>query len=160
MKESRPVPSVIKFSLVGVLGFGLQLFLLQVFDHLTANYLFATAAAVELTVLHNFIWHEKFTWRERAGTGIRATLWRLARFHISNGAISILGNLLMMCLFAGAMKIPLLLANLLSVMACSAVNFLAGDRWVFTPSRASESPAQPSSDRSAMSNRVRWEKGT
>ena len=26
------------------------------------NYLLATALAVEISVLHNFVWHERYTW--------------------------------------------------------------------------------------------------
>jgi len=41
--------------LVGMLGFAIQLLMIQVITALTSNYLVATAVAVELTVLHNFV---------------------------------------------------------------------------------------------------------
>ncbi len=88
--------SPVKFTLVGMLGFAIQLLMIQVFTALTSNYLMATAVAVELTVLHNFVWHERFTWRERVATGVGGKLRRLVRFHVSNGATSIAGNLFLM----------------------------------------------------------------
>ncbi len=124
--------SPVKFMLVGMLGFAIQLLMIQVITGLTSKYLVATAVAVELTVLHNFVWHERFTWRERAPTGVGGKLRRLARFHISNGATSIVGNLLLMRLLVGGMHMHVLPANLLSVTACAVANFLSSDRWVFT----------------------------
>jgi putative flippase GtrA len=47
--------------------------------------------AVETAVLHNYLWHEKITWRDRP-TSERLKLKRLLKFNVSNGAISILGN--------------------------------------------------------------------
>ncbi len=55
-----------KFNFVGGIGIAVQfaaLFLLKsVFNF---NYLLATALAVETAVLHNFVWHERFTWVDR-----------------------------------------------------------------------------------------------
>jgi putative flippase GtrA len=55
-----------KFNLVGGIGIGVQfaaLFLLKSVLHF--NYLVATALAVEAALLHNFVWHEQFTWVDR-----------------------------------------------------------------------------------------------
>jgi len=56
---------------------------------------------------------------------------RLLRFHLSNGAISILGSLLLMRWLVGQMGARVLVANLVTIAACSVGNFLASDRWVF-----------------------------
>jgi len=58
---------------------------------------------------------------------------RLLRFHLSNGAISILGSLLLMRWLVGQFGMRVLVANLLTIAACSVGNFLASDRWVFLP---------------------------
>jgi len=55
-----------KFNFVGGIGIVVQfavLFFLKSVLHL--NYLVATALAVEIAVLHNFLWHERFTWVDR-----------------------------------------------------------------------------------------------
>ena len=128
----------LKFNGVGVLGFALQLALLALLLRLGLNYLAATAIAVELTVLHNFAWHERWTWRDRPagagpstrlGAGTRAG--RLWRFHASNGLISLAGNLLLMRLLVGLLGLPVLSSNLLAVLLCALVNFTASDRFVF-----------------------------
>ncbi len=66
-----------KFNLVGGIGIAVQfgaLFLLSsVFGF---NYLFSTAIAVEAAVVHNFVWHEQFTWVDRVQTPEGRPSWR------------------------------------------------------------------------------------
>jgi putative flippase GtrA len=120
------------FNFVGGLGILIQLSTLAA---LTAgvglHYLLATGLAVEVTVLHNFIWHERWTWRDRAGQDKPGRWKRLLRFQISNGALSLGGNLVLMQLLVGTGAMNYTLANLVSITLCSILNFLATDRLVF-----------------------------
>ena len=123
----------LKFNFVGGIGIGVQLAMLGLLVHVfKLPYLVATAAAVETAVLHNFIWHERFTWvdrtRESHGRQIAA---RLLRFHAGNGAISIVGNLLLMRLLVGAFGLEPLVANGIAIAACALLNFAAGEWFVF-----------------------------
>lgn len=95
------------------------------------QYLLATAIAVECTVLHNFAWHERFTWADRHSRSQRALASRLLHFNLTTGAVSIGGNLLIMRVLVGGAHAPVLLANAASVATCSVVNYLINDRWVF-----------------------------
>jgi len=161
-----------KFNLVGVIGIVVQfaaLFFLKSVLHL--QYLVSTAIAVEVAVLHNFVWHERFTWVDRIwvdriwadrvwadriwvdriavgmtkqkpgsirtqhrlnpiklSPGVFRRFWR---FHLANGLVSILGNLAMMKALAGAEHMNYLIANIVAITACSLVNFLFSDQWVF-----------------------------
>src|SRR5687768_9253087 len=87
----------LRFNGVGALGAGVQLALLGWLTHDAGlHYLWATAVAVEASVLHNFCWHERWTWQDRPAGSRQRLLNRLVRFHLSNGAISLAGNLLIM----------------------------------------------------------------
>jgi hypothetical protein len=56
----------LKFNAVGAMGMVVQLGLVAVFNRLMAGrYLLATALAIEITLLHNFFWHVRYTWRDR-----------------------------------------------------------------------------------------------
>ena len=116
-----------KFVLVGAVGVLVQLAVLQALTAIGVSYLWATGLAIEAAVLNNFMWHQKFTWGDRRGSGLACLL----RFHLSNGTISILGSLLLMSWFVGQFGMGVLVANLLTIAACSVGNFLASDRWVF-----------------------------
>jgi putative flippase GtrA len=122
----------LKFNFVGGIGIGVQLAALTIFRSLLHfDYLLATGLAVETAVLHNFLWHERFTWADRSTSGIRQSLFRLAKFNLSNGALSIAGNLLVMRLLVGEWRLNYVAANLTAVAVCSLVNFLLSDLFVF-----------------------------
>lgn len=130
---------LLKFSLVGAIGIGVQLTVLAAVSASKVNYLLATAAAVESAVIHNFLWHRRFTWADRTRSEPCDFLNSLVRFHLSNGLISIVGNLLLMRWLVGDLQLPRVRANLLTIAICYAANFLASDHWVFRSRRESES---------------------
>lgn len=53
------------------------------------------------------------------------------RFNIANGGISLVVGAALMHLLVTVAGLHYLLANLLTVLVCAVLNFLAGDRWVF-----------------------------
>ena len=120
------------FNLVGLAGFAVQMAVLAALLDAGAQYLAATAIAVETAILHNFVWHERWTWRDRdVAIPPGARLWR---FHLLNGFVSLVGNLALMRVLVGALDVPPLPANLVAVLACSAVNFAAGETLVWKES--------------------------
>jgi putative flippase GtrA len=131
-----------KFNFVGGIGIAVQfaaLFLLKSVLHF--DYMFATALAVEAAVVHNFVWHEQFTWVDRttmhrtrsggAGSRWHRSLPRFLRFNLTTGAVSILGNLALMRVMVGQGHMNYLLANLIAIGLCSLANFLVSETWVF-----------------------------
>ena len=81
----------VKFNAVGVVGTVVQLAVLAALMRMTIHYLVATTLAIEVTLIHNFAWHVRYTWRDRRSeTGL---VGRLVRFHLSNGLVSMAGNL-------------------------------------------------------------------
>lgn len=136
----------VKFNAVGAAGILVQLAALWALVHVAGiNYLVATALAVEIAVLHNFVWHERFTWRDRASVTRRESFGRLVRFNLTNGGLSILGNVILMRALVGRFRIPLLAANLATIAICSVANFLVSHRFVFTPAIEPPPPAGPAS---------------
>ncbi|HEY6338806.1 MAG TPA: GtrA family protein [Candidatus Sulfotelmatobacter sp.] len=148
-----------KFNLVGALGIVVQfaaLFLLKSLLHF--NYLAATALAVEAAVLHNFWWHERFTWSDRTCSArtspdhvpstsraawhkARKETWsgarrlplaRFLRFNLTTGIVSIAGNVGLMRLLVGMEHMNYLAANAVAIALCSLANFLVSDGWVFS----------------------------
>ena len=119
-----------KFNLVGAMGMAVQLAALAGFNRLLAGHsLYATALAIELTLVHNFAWHLRYTWRERRSGG--SMLGPLVRFHLSNGLVSMVGNLALMRLLMHGAHLPLLAANGLAIVCCGIANFWLGHKWAF-----------------------------
>ncbi|HEV8395885.1 MAG TPA: GtrA family protein [Vicinamibacterales bacterium] len=118
-----------RFAWVGAGGFVVQAAALYALTAAGLSYPVATAIAVEAAILHNFLWHERWTWADRAAPGRR--LSRLLRFNGSTAIVSIAGNVALMWLFVGWLRLPLLAANLLAVLTLGVVNFVSADRLVF-----------------------------
>ncbi len=122
----------IVFNSVGAMGIAVQMGVLWVLTSLfRLDYLPATGLAVEATVLHNLFWHEHWTWVDRTRDQDGRFVQRLLRFHLANGALSLAGNLVLMWLFVGKLRMNYLLANALAIALGSILTFVAGDRIVF-----------------------------
>jgi putative flippase GtrA len=118
-----------KFNAVGAAGVAVQLTVLALFKSaLGVDYLAATALAVETAVLHNFYWHQRWTWADRPRGSQVA---RLLRFNLTTGALSILSNVVLMWIFAGVFHLHYLVANLAAIAITSILNYLLADRVVF-----------------------------
>lgn len=143
----------LKFNTVGAIGIAVQLAALALLRGLLGmSYLVATALAVETAVLHNFVWHELWTWRDRRspdGTVLR----RLVRFNLTTGLVSIVTNLVLMRLLVGSFHMQYLIANLLSIAAGSLANFFLSDWFVF----ARAEPPLPDG-RGSVTHRRRYER--
>ena len=122
----------LKFSAVGWMGVAVQLMVLTILaGHLGMHYLLATALGVESAILHNFLWHERWTWRDRDLIGAAGQWRRLMRFNLTSGLVSITGNLVFMRLFVGELGLHYVVGNLASIASCAIVNFIISDRMVF-----------------------------
>lgn len=127
----------LKFYAVGAMGIFVQLFGVYLLgSRLGVDSFWATAFAVEVAVLHNFLWHEHFTWSDRRVFSPHRILHRLLAFNATTGVVSIAGNVLLVSLLLHLARIPLLAANLASIAACSVSNFLINDKFVFQPRNA------------------------
>ncbi|MGA7081308.1 MAG: GtrA family protein [Terriglobales bacterium] len=133
----RVVRRWVKFNFVGGIGIGVQLAALSIFrSWLRLDYLLATGIAVEMAVIHNFLWHERFTWADRPAGRLRRSLVRFVKFNASNGAVSIAVNLGLMRLLVGEAKWNYVASNVLAIVVCSLANFLLGERFVFDAEKA------------------------
>ena len=122
-----------RFYLVGGLGIAVQLATLAALNRAGIEYVISTALAVEAAVVHNFLWHERYTWADRRSGGVRGELTRLAKFNATTGVVSIGGNVLLMRLLVGEVGFRPVLANIITIASCSLLNFLVSDRAVFRP---------------------------
>lgn len=124
-------PRVLAFFGVGSLGFVVQMSLLAFLTEV-AQWPpgAATVVAVEAAVLHNFWWHERWTWRDRTA-GSMGVLKKLARFHAANGLLSVAGNLAIALAGVHVLGSTVGIANVIAVSLMSLANYRLSDRWVF-----------------------------
>jgi putative flippase GtrA len=133
----------LRFNAVGLAGILVQLAALAALKQFAElPTLAATALAVELAVLHNFYWHERWTWGTRGTPGLGQ---RLLRFHLANGVISISSNLLWMRLLTGTVGMHYLPANAISIAVTALLNFALSELFVFRPTPPTRFQTTPAS---------------
>jgi putative flippase GtrA len=126
------VMRVLRFSVAGLIGFLVQvaaLWLLVSFT--TMHYVPATIVAVEMAILINFVWHDRWTWRDRPVSSERERWTRLARFNAMTGLTSIAGSVIVTAVLVELLSLSPIVANVISVMALGAVNFAGANTLVF-----------------------------
>ena len=123
----------LRFNAVGLAGILVQLAALAALKQIAGlSTPAATVLAVELAVLHNFYWHERWTWGTHGTPGLTA---RLLRFHLANGLVSLVSNLLWMRLLTGPAGMHYLPANMISIAVTALLNFALSERFVFRSAR-------------------------
>jgi putative flippase GtrA len=122
----------LRFNAVGLAGALVQLACLALLIYGAGmHYLPAALLSVEAAVLHNFAWHQRWTWKDRplaAGGGWAARFWR---FQALNGAVSLAVNSGAMLALAGTAGFHPVAAGLLGIVLASFVNFAASHALVF-----------------------------
>jgi putative flippase GtrA len=135
----RNVSSLVRFTrfnLVGVLGIGVQLACVAVLVHVAGlDPVIATAAGVTAAIVHNFGWHVRWTWRDRMGPGA-SKLAAFARFVGANGAVSLIGSVLLVPVLTRTVDLPIIPANVVTIAACGLLNYWVGGRVCFPQARS------------------------
>ena len=140
-----------RFAGVGALGFTVQLATLYVLTALLhVHPIVSVVLAVEAAILHNFVWHERWTWRDRVVESSRASMVeRLLRFNAASGAVSLVGNVAFTAVFVAA-HVPVLLANVIAVGCLTAVNYLVADRLAYGEPRTAHASSAALTSRRAF----------
>src|SRR4051812_35545571 len=113
---------VVAFVTVGAIGFVLQIGIVAVLSRIAHwPVAAATALGVEAAVLHNFVWHERWTWADRHARASGAAP-RLMRFHLTNGATSVGGSVAITIAAMHVLAIDAVVANIVAVAAMSAAS--------------------------------------
>jgi putative flippase GtrA len=119
------------FGLVGCGGFLVQIGAIAVLTRLAGCSPFvATAVALELAALHNFIGHGRWTWGDRRAVSLRVWLRRYARYQTTK-TLSLGANLGITLLLASS-GVPIEIANCVAVAACALPNYLIAEQFVFS----------------------------
>ena len=118
----------LKYNTVSAAGFVVQLALLGLLTEVAHwRVVWATAVAVEVAVLHNFVWHWRWTF---SGRGVRLA-HALLRYHLTTGAVSITGNTLATQAVVDGLGLAPVVANGVATVACYLLNWLLANAVAF-----------------------------
>ena len=126
-----------RFNAIGVMGVGVQLLVLVLLRrYFQLNPFVATFFAIQCALIHNFLWHQRWTWSGNRSAGKKAAFRRFLRFTSSSGTISTVGTLGFTALLVQAVNLPYVVCNLMAIGACNIANFLFSHTFVFQPAEA------------------------
>jgi len=120
----------VRFLAVGWLGFLVQAATLWILTSFARwPWLPATCAAVEASIVHNYTWHVRWTWRDRAAqTTIATRAVRFLKYNVATGVVAIVGNVALTAVYLALLRVPTVAANAIAVVTLAVVNFLLADR--------------------------------
>ena len=120
-----------RFAAAGIGGFVVQMSTFTALAATGVHYLVATAIAIEIAILCNFWWHERWTWRDRPSIAVFERGRRLMRFNLLTGITSILGSLLVTGALVEVAGFSPIIGNVVSVAALGVLNFVGCNALVF-----------------------------
>lgn len=129
--EHRVGTRVASFAVVGVSGIAVNMGVLWILTHFAnIHYALASPIAIELSILNNFIWNDRFTWRGRRRAR-KLSIWKgLLRFNIVSWIAGSM-NWLLLIFFTEVAGIYYLWANLMAIAIAAAINFILNEKWTF-----------------------------
>ena len=121
----------VRFNVASFAGILLQLAMLWLLTSRAGlHYQAATLLAVGAAIVHNFVWHWRWTWADRALTR-RDAAHAFGRFALTNGAVSLGVNLMAMPVLVAGAGLPPVQANLLAITGAGLANFYLADTVAF-----------------------------
>ena len=127
----------LRWGLVGALGLLVQLAALAALAGAGLTPALATSLAVALAIVHNYAWHERWTWGDRPARAPAERLRRIGLFGVLTSLASLVGTVAITTMLVERLHVPLLPANVMAVVAVSVVNFLSAHYLVFVSAAAS-----------------------
>ncbi|MCF7796526.1 MAG: GtrA family protein [Lentisphaeria bacterium] len=122
---------VVLFSAVGISGIVVNMGTLWLLTHFASiHYALASPIAIEISIINNFIWNDRFTWRGRRRARNLNIWYGLLRFNIVSWIAGSM-NWLLLVLFTEVAGIYYLWANLLAIAIAAAMNFILNEKWTF-----------------------------
>jgi putative flippase GtrA len=131
----------LRFNLVGAGGIAVQLGMIWLLAHrLGMPPGLSTAVGVGTAVLHNYLWHRAWTWRDRPRTTSGAIEFLM--FAGANGLVSLVGNVIVVTALTSITRIGAAPASLVGIAICGVVNYWLADRAVFVARQEPASVAE------------------
>jgi len=91
----------------------------------------ASAVAIEVSILTNFFLNSRWTWKIDLGGSVRRWTWKALQYHAATVVSAFAGNGSVLLTLVYLFDVDYRVANLVGIAVGSALNFVAGEFWVF-----------------------------
>lgn len=132
-----PFKQFLKFGTVGGLGVAVNSGVLYLCtEWIRLDYRVGSIIAIELAILHNFLWNYLWTFGNRGRRSLRHAGRSLVKFNISSSMTALAVNWVTLVFLTEVAGLNYLLSNLVGITLGTTSNFLLSRHWAFLPSKS------------------------
>jgi putative flippase GtrA len=126
-----------KFMIVAWIGMAVNTACLYLFKGVWGMRLIpASMLAIEVAIIHNFIWLRYWAWSGRVVDGKRPPFFRqLFIYNIATGAVDLVANVSILWLLATLFGVHYLLANIIGMILGPFIKFWVNEKLIFKEAR-------------------------
>jgi len=96
----------------------------------------ASVLAIEIAILHNFIWLRYWAWSDRKAEGVRPPFFKqLAIYNLATGAVDLTANVSILWLLATFAGVQYLIANIIGMILGPFIKFWINEKLIFKETR-------------------------
>jgi dolichol-phosphate mannosyltransferase len=119
---------MIKFSIVGVIGAGINTGFLWILTDLAGlYYLFSSVVAIEIAIMMQFMMNDRWTFRDRKTTGAGQFIKRIFKSNLwRSGGLAV--NVGILYLFTAYIGVYYLLSNIFGIICAFSLNYILESR--------------------------------
>lgn len=96
----------------------------------------ASLLAIEIAILHNFIWLRYWAWSDRKTDNQRPPFWKqLIVYNLATGAVDLMANVTILWVLATLFGVHYLVANIIGMILGPFIKFWVNDKLIFKETR-------------------------
>ena len=121
-----------KFLLVAWMGMVVNSGYLYVFKGVLGVRLIpASMMAIEIAIIHNFIWFRHWAWKDRKSENRQPFFKQLLMYNVATGIVDLSANVTILWVLSTLFHVHYMLANILGMLAGPFIKFWLNDKVIF-----------------------------
>ncbi len=123
---------ILSFQFIGWIGTGVNLAVLWLcYDVLSWPLLVSGALAIEVAIIHNFVWYYFWTWNDRVAFTVRDFLTLFIRYNIFTAAIDFIIRLGILWILTEYYGVHYIISDIVGMFIAPLLKYITNDAYIF-----------------------------